>query len=97
MSDVRLLGTDSGDQMQDDGLGILDTLSKPNHLRDDQETVILRYPERLPSPVETALLQYADTMESLSAGGTSQGDLYTRGFVAGLRAAIKVAANTRST
>jgi hypothetical protein len=80
-------------EMEDDGLGVVDSLSKANHLRDDHDTVIRHCEERLPSPIETALIQYADSMESLSASTTSQGDLYTRGFVAGLRAAIKVAAN----
>jgi hypothetical protein len=83
--------------MEDDGLCVLGTSPKLNHFQDEHEPVILRCPDRLPSPVETALVQYADSMESLSAGATSQSDLYTRGFVAGLRAAIKVVANTMNT
>ena len=65
----------------------------PDQLHDEQETVLIARPEGLPSPVETALAKYADSMEYLSAASGSQLDPYTRGYIAGLRAAIKVAAN----
>jgi len=52
----------------------------------------------IPSPVETAVLHYADSIERLlSADAASPSDLYTQGFVAGLRAAAKVAATVART
>ena len=65
----------------------------PEPPRDDDETVVSPPPADPPSPVERALAQYADSIERLSAESGTEMDPYTRGFVAGLRAAIKVAAN----
>jgi hypothetical protein len=57
-------------------------------------TLRLILPFALPSPVETAVLQYAESLERLiGTDAAAPDDPYTRGFVAGLRAAAKVAAN----
>jgi len=62
------------------------------------DTLRLVSPRAVPSPVETAVLQYADSIERLmSADAASPSDLYTQGFVAGLRAAAKVAATVVGT
>jgi hypothetical protein len=65
----------------------------PDSVPDEDETIVARSPPGDPSPVETALAQYADSIERLSAEYGTEMDPYTKGFVAGLRAAIKVAAN----
>ena len=67
--------------------------STPDYSRDDQETVILPCSAGLPSAVETTLAQYADSIERLSADLVPPPHSYTRGFIAGLRAATKVSAN----
>lgn len=77
-----------GDEFVD--LGSTSTSASPH---DEHETVLNLRAEGLPSPVEVALGQYADSIEVMSAGRGAEVDQYTRGFVAGLRAAIKVAAN----
>jgi len=62
------------------------------------DTLLFVHPCDRPSPVETAILQYADSIERLTGrDGTAPDDPYTRGFVAGLRAAAKVAANVTTT
>ena len=62
------------------------------------DTLLFVLPSDRPSPVETAVLQYADSIEHLTRrDGTAPDDPYTRGFVAGLRAAAKVAANVTAT
>ena len=79
--------------MEGDEFAGLGNTSIPDPLSEDHETLLIPRPEGLPSPVETALGQYADSIERLSAGRASESDPYTRGFIAGLRAAITVAAN----
>jgi hypothetical protein len=79
--------------MEGDEFGDLGNNSIPDHFSDEHETLLIPRPEGLPSPVETALAQYADSIERLSASESTETDPYTRGFIAGLRAAIKVAAN----
>jgi hypothetical protein len=64
-----------------------------DRVRHDDETVIPPLPGGSPSSVEAALAQYADSIERLSAESGTELDHYTRGFIAGLRAAIKVAEN----
>jgi hypothetical protein len=81
--------------MEDENFGDLGGNPIPDHLRDEHETVLTPAPDGLPSPVETALAQYADSIEQLSADWASEVDPYTRGFVAGLRAAMKVVASVK--
>jgi len=79
--------------MAGEEFGDLGNNSRPDPTFDEHETVLIPRPEGLSSPVETALAQYAASIERLIAEAGSQMDPYTRGFVAGLRAAITVAAN----
>lgn len=80
--------------MELDTLGDFDRDVTSDHFHDIHETVVMTCPEESPSAVETALAQYADSMDMfLGADPTTVADPYTRGFVAGLRAALKVAAN----
>jgi hypothetical protein len=81
--------------MEGDRQDDLGSDTAPDPLHDEHETVEIPCPEALalPSPVETALAQYADSIERMSAGAGFPTDPYTRGFVAGLRAAIAVAAS----
>jgi hypothetical protein len=79
--------------MEGDGFADIGRTSPPEHLHDEHETQISLRSDGLTSPVEVALSKYADSIEGLSAGWSPEADPYTRGFVAGLRAAIKVAAN----
>jgi hypothetical protein len=59
-----------------------------------QETLLLRNRVVLSPAVETALSQYANSLEQMAIShSASPDDPYTRGFVAGMRAAAKVAAN----
>ena len=58
------------------------------------ETLLFARTAPLPSPVEVAIIQYADSLEQLLGSAPAQDNPYTQGFVAGLRAAAKVAANT---
>lgn len=59
-----------------------------------QDTLLLRNRVVLSPPVETALSQYADSLEQMAGRHSASPDNpYTRGFVAGIRAAAKVAAN----
>jgi hypothetical protein len=83
--------------MEGDGLGDFGSGSAPDQLYDEHETVLIPRPDGLPSPVETALAQYADSIERLSADSATPIDPYTRGFLAGLRAAIKVAGSAIKT
>jgi hypothetical protein len=73
-----------------DGLG---TNEDSKHLQDEHETVVLACPDVSASAVEQALAQYADSIEMLCSSLRDTIDHYTRGFVAGIRAANKVAAN----
>jgi len=59
--------------------------------RGDEKTVPAS--SRPPTPFERVLSQFAESIERLSAESGSEMDSYSRGFVAGLRAAIQVAAN----
>lgn len=68
-----------------------------DHLHKEHETVLTQRTDGLQSQVEVALSTYADSIEGLSAGCGSDVDRYTRGFITGLRAAIKVAANAIGT
>jgi len=63
------------------------------HLHQEHDTVLTKRLDGLPSRVEVALSTYADSIEGLSSGCGPEVDRYTRGFITGLRAAIKVAAN----
>ncbi len=64
----------------------------------DSQATIIDQRFTLPSPVELAISQYADSLARLlAAGDGATDDTYTRGFVAGLRAAAKVAANVAGT
>jgi hypothetical protein len=83
--------------MEGDDFADIGIISTANQLHDERDTKLIPIPERLPLPVEVALAQYADSIEGLSAGGGTEADQYTRGFLAGLRAAIKVAANVIGT
>jgi hypothetical protein len=65
----------------------------PEPARGDDDTVLPPSPADSPSPFAAALAQFADSIERLSAESATEMDPYTRGFVAGLRAAIQVAAN----
>jgi hypothetical protein len=80
-----------GDEFAD--LGSTSTSKPP---LDEHETLLNLRPDGLPSPVEVALAQYANSIEKMSAVRGPEVDQYTRGFVAGLRAAIKVAGNVRA-
>ena len=63
---------------------------------DSHDTLLFRNTAPLPSlppPIEIAITRYADSLEQLlGADGANRDDAYTRGFVAGLRAAAQVAA-----
>jgi hypothetical protein len=65
---------------------------------DESQATLLDERLPVPSQLEIAVLQYAQSIERL-IGSTpgSTDDAYTRGFVAGLRAAAKVAANVART
>ena len=63
--------------MEDETFGDLGGNPIPDHLRDEHETVLTPAPDGLPSPVETALAQYADSIERLSADWASEVDPYT--------------------
>ena len=65
----------------------------PEPACDDDESAPSPRPAGPSSPFEAALAQYAASIERLIAEAGSELDPYTRGFVAGLRAAITVAAN----
>ena len=79
--------------MEDDIIDGLGNNEDSRHLPDQHDTVVLACPEALPSAVEHALAHYADSIEMLNTSLCDQIDLYTRGFIAGIRAANKVAAN----
>jgi len=79
--------------MDRNGLGDILGDSTANHLHDELETALTLRPDGLPLPVEVALAQYAESIEGMSTSAEAKLDPYTRGFVAGLRAAIKVVAN----
>jgi hypothetical protein len=79
--------------MEGDDFADIGTISTADHLQDECDTKLTQRPDLLQSPVEVALAKYADSIERLSTGWSAEVDPYTRGFVAGLRAAIKVAAN----
>lgn len=81
------------EHMEDDIVDGLGNNGDSKHLPDDHETILLACPEGFPSAVELALTQYADSIESLSTGSGNRIDHYTRGFIAGIRAASKVVAN----
>jgi hypothetical protein len=68
-----------------------------DYLHEEHDTVFAQRPNGLPSQVEEALAKYADSIEGLSVGCGSEVDRYTRGFIAGLRAGLKVAANVPRT
>ena len=72
----------------------LDGVSTDEVFEDSDATLIdHRFTHTQPSPVELAIAQYADSLERLHSAGLGSADnQYTRGFVAGLRAAAKVAA-----
>lgn len=74
----------------------LDTILMEDVAVDSQPTLL---DHRLPFPpaIEAAIAQYADSLERLLGSGATSDDAYTRGFVAGLRAAAKVAANVVGT
>ena len=75
-------------------MGDPESILTPDDLQEDQETLLLRTSSGLPSSIETALTHYADSLVHLVANNsTASIDPYTRGFVAGIRAAAKVAAN----
>ena len=61
---------------------------------DFAETLLFARNAPLPPAVEVPISQYASSLEQLVGSAPGQDDPYTRGFVAGLRAAAKVAANT---
>jgi hypothetical protein len=61
--------------------------------RGENETILTPSPASATSAFEAALEQYAATIERLRAESGAAMDPYSRGFVAGLRAAIKVVAN----
>ena len=73
--------------------GSSDPKPKSDDSRPDDETLPTPTPKSAPSPFESALAQYADSIERLRAETGVEMDPYTRGFVAGLRAAIKFASN----
>ena len=67
--------------------------SSAEQVRGENETASIPSPERVPPPFELALEQYAASIERWRAQSGTEMDPFTRGFVAGLRAAIKVAVN----
>ena len=75
-----------------DGEDFVD-LGTEDRVHEDHDTVISRSPDTLESKVVIALSKYADSIEGLVAGCGPEPDRYTRGFIAGLRAGEKVAAN----
>jgi len=79
--------------MEVDGFADIGNTSPKDHLHDEQETQLGLPAVGMPSPIEVALAKYAESIEGMSTGWSAEVDPYTRGFVAGLRAAIKVAAN----
>jgi hypothetical protein len=79
--------------MERDGLRDVLGDTASGQLLDEHETVLNLRPDGLPSPVESALAQYADSIAGMSSVLDTEADPYTRGFVAGLRAAILVVAN----
>jgi hypothetical protein len=79
-----------------DGLIDLGSPLKPECASELQQTLLLACRDGSPSSVEAALVHFADSMERLvGADSTSTADPYRRGFVTGLRAAAKVAANVK--
>jgi hypothetical protein len=80
--------------MAHDQLDNLDGVSTDEVFEDAEATLIdHRFTHTRSSPVELAITQYADSLERLHSAGLGSADnQYTRGFVAGLRAAAKVAA-----
>lgn len=71
-----------------------DCILTQDYTEELQETLLLRNRVVLSPAVETALSQYADSLEQMAGShSASPDDHYTRGFVAGMRAAAKVAAN----
>jgi hypothetical protein len=73
----------------------LDSILTADVVDESDATIVDRRPT-LPSAIEAAVTQYAESMERLLGGGVND-DPYTRGFVAGLRAAAKVAASVVGT
>jgi hypothetical protein len=60
----------------------------------DSQATLIDHRFAVPTAVESAIHQYADSLERLLDAAAGPGeDSYTRGFVAGLRAAAQVAAN----
>ena len=80
--------------MESDRSGDPESILSSSDAREFQETVILRHPIVPQSSVETTLAHYADSLERLvGADPALPANQYTLGFVAGIRAAAKVAAN----
>jgi hypothetical protein len=64
----------------------------------ESQATLIDHRFTMPTPVELAISKYADSLERLLvAGDSASDDTYTRGFVAGLRAAAKVAATVAGT
>jgi hypothetical protein len=74
----------------------LDTILMEDVAADSHPTLI-DHRFSFPPAIEAAIAQYADSLERLLGAGNTSDDTYTRGFVAGLRAAAKVAANVAGT
>lgn len=83
--------------MEVDDFADIGSIPTADYLREEHDTVLAQRPNGLPSQVEVALSKYADSIEGLSTGCGSEVDRYTRGFIAGLRAGIMVAANVPRT
>ena len=84
--------------MEDDGLCVLGTSPKLNHFQDDHETVILRCPDRSPSPVERPASSTLIRWKAVLAGDTSQAMSILEDLLRDCEAtAIKVVANTMNT
>ena len=79
--------------MEGDILGGIGDNEMADHVQGEVETLVLRCPATIGSAVELTLAHYADSIETLSSGLGDQNNIYTRGFIAGIRAANKVAAN----
>lgn len=86
-----------GEHMEVDDFADISSIPKGDHLYEERDTVISHGPVVFPSQVEVVLSKYANSIEGLHTGCGSEVDRYTRGFIAGLRAGIKVAANVSQT